>query len=303
MPLQPRVTDVERLSFCSDVAAIGAFRCPAGHPLFRDSGPASGYLMVFPRTSTVIVHKGGPVTAAAPSAMFYNAGDVYSRKKIDAIDASDWYMVAPDVVRDVVERHDVAATDRPRALFSFVTGPVRAPIYLEQRELYTRVDSGDPPDALAVEERVITLLDAVVRDACQLYRRRAGERKSRVAGPVESTKAAVAANLGSNVSLRALAATAGCSPYQLCRAFRKTTGYTISGYRHALRIRSALDALCHTRTDITAIALDVGYSSHSHFTMVFRREFGITPSALRQDRTFARCLTGAVPPRRLRTSP
>jgi AraC-like DNA-binding protein len=34
--------------------------------------------------------------------------------------------------------------------------------------------------------------------------------------------------------------------------------------------------------DITGLALDLGFSSHSHFTDVFRREFGSTPSEIRK---------------------
>lgn len=290
MPLSPRVTDVERLSFCGDIAAIGAFRCPAEHRLFYDSGPASGYLMVFPRTSTLIVHDGGPVTAAAPSAMFYNAGQVYRRKKIDPIDASDWYMLAPDIVREIVTRHDVSAADRPERIFSFFTGPVSPRIYLAQRQLYTLLNSGEPVDALAVEERAINILEAVVRDACRVHGRQRMQRRSRVDRGVESAKAIIAANLASGVSLRVLASSVGCSPFQLCRTFHESTGYTISGYRHALRLRTAIEALRETRADLTEIALDHGYSSHSHFTMVFRRHFGMTPSALRQDRNFSAAL-------------
>jgi len=34
--------------------------------------------------------------------------------------------------------------------------------------------------------------------------------------------------------------------------------------------------------DITTIALDAGFASHSHFTLHFRTLFGVTPVALRR---------------------
>ncbi|MBA3270667.1 MAG: helix-turn-helix domain-containing protein [Acidobacteria bacterium] len=40
--------------------------------------------------------------------------------------------------------------------------------------------------------------------------------------------------------------------------------------------------------DLLATALDLGYSSHSHFTETFRRSFGITPSAVRGNLTATR---------------
>jgi len=33
--------------------------------------------------------------------------------------------------------------------------------------------------------------------------------------------------------------------------------------------------------DLTMLALDTGFSSHSHFTAAFRRAFGCTPSQFR----------------------
>jgi AraC family transcriptional regulator len=285
MSLQPHLTDVERLSFCGDVVAIGGFRCPADHPLFVDSGPTSGYLMVFPRTCTVIVPDGGhAVTAGPPSVLFYNRGQAYRRKKIDAVDASDWYMIAPDVVRDVVTRHDVAVSDRDDRLFSFFIGPVSAGAYLAQRRLYTALTRGKPTDSLRVEESVINVLDVVVREACGVYGRRPERRRSRIDGMIEPVKALIAASPSASISLRTLASSAGCSPFQLCRSFHAATGYTMTEYRHALRVRGALDALRETRSDLTAIALNLGYSSHSHFTMAFRRHFGITPSEFRLGR-------------------
>ena len=52
------VTPVESLLFASDIAAVGSFRCPASHPLFRDSGPIGNPLFVFPRTVVEIRHDG-----------------------------------------------------------------------------------------------------------------------------------------------------------------------------------------------------------------------------------------------------
>jgi AraC-like DNA-binding protein len=41
----------------------------------------------------------------------------------------------------------------------------------------------------------------------------------------------------------------------------------------------ALEPLADGAGDLTRIALDLGFSSHSHFTAAFRRHFGLTPSA------------------------
>jgi AraC-like DNA-binding protein len=47
-----------------------------------------------------------------------------------------------------------------------------------------------------------------------------------------------------------------------------------------LRLHASLEMLRDPR-DISSIALDLGFTDHSHFTAAFRRRFGVTPSAYR----------------------
>lgn len=281
VPLNPRVTEVERLLFCSDIVAIGALRCPATHRLFVDSAPISGHLLVFPRTSTTIVYEGaGAVTAGPPTILFYNRGQAYTRRKIDAIDSSDWYMIAPDVAREIMSRYDVSAADRDERIFDFSIAPATERAYMTQRRLLSALTGGAALDALEVEETVLGIVDGAVREASRL--RRLDHRPPESVHRVEEVKASMAVDPSANQSLRVLAARAGCSPFQLCRLFRKTTGSTITAYRHALRLRLALDPLRDSHVDVTQIAFDLGYSSHSHFTRFFRRHFGITPTEFRR---------------------
>lgn len=58
-------------------------------------------------------------------------------------------------------------------------------------------------------------------------------------------------------------------------------GTTIHDYLRRQRLRAALEPLAETSTDLARLALDLGFSSHSHFTGAFRREFGRTPSPAR----------------------
>jgi AraC-like DNA-binding protein len=54
-----------------------------------------------------------------------------------------------------------------------------------------------------------------------------------------------------------------------------------------VRLRTSLERIAEPGADLTSIALDLGFSSHSHFTDVFRREFGSTPSEVRENTTVA----------------
>jgi AraC-like DNA-binding protein len=45
----------------------------------------------------------------------------------------------------------------------------------------------------------------------------------------------------------------------------------------ALRLARALDLLS-SYEDLTTLSMDLGFSSHSHFTAAFRRAYGRTPA-------------------------
>jgi AraC-like DNA-binding protein len=62
-------------------------------------------------------------------------------------------------------------------------------------------------------------------------------------------------------------------------------------HRHltVLRLRAALPLLRERPRDLAGLALELGFSSHSHFTGAFRRDYGLTPSQLlRQDSSVSR---------------
>lgn len=91
----------------------------------------------------------------------------------------------------------------------------------------------------------------------------------------------IADGLDSRLTLEDLAALAGMTTNHLLIAFRQAFGRTPLQYIIRERLRQAQRALLHTRKDITTIALEAGFSSHSHLTACFRKQVGVTPSAFR----------------------
>ena len=63
--------------------------------------------------------------------------------------------------------------------------------------------------------------------------------------------------------------------------FRACTGRTIHGYRHCLRLHAALQRLDDAGADLTDLALETGFCSHSHLSAAFQRAFGAPPSRWR----------------------
>ena len=82
------------------------------------------------------------------------------------------------------------------------------------------------------------------------------------------------------LSLNDIARDVGITPTYLTQEFARNEGVPLYRYQLRLRLNRALLELPHC-DDITGLALDLGFSSHSHFTAAFRRAFGLTPSAYR----------------------
>jgi len=83
------------------------------------------------------------------------------------------------------------------------------------------------------------------------------------------------------ISLSDVAAAAGVTPVYLTQLFKRSLGLNLYQYVTALRLNESLFALLDA-PDLTTLALDLGFSSHSHFTSVFRARFGTTPSCIRR---------------------
>jgi len=81
--------------------------------------------------------------------------------------------------------------------------------------------------------------------------------------------------------LVAIGAELGVSPYHVAHVFREQTGLSVHRYLLRLRLALALDLLAGGAMNLSALALDLGFSSHSHFSSVFRRNTGLSPTGVR----------------------
>jgi AraC family transcriptional regulator len=97
---------------------------------------------------------------------------------------------------------------------------------------------------------------------------------------IRRTKEYLEANLSSPLRLRDVAREVGASPAYLTDVFRRIEGVPLHAYLTQLRLAEALVELPHA-DDLTALAFNLGFSSHSHFASAFRRAFGCTPSRFR----------------------
>jgi AraC family transcriptional regulator len=94
---------------------------------------------------------------------------------------------------------------------------------------------------------------------------------------VEKVTVLLRARLASPPSLEEIGQAAGCSPFYLSRTFSATTGRTIPQYVRQLRMERAAELLRSGRFNVTEAALEVGYSSLSHFSQAFHDTYGCCP--------------------------
>lgn len=156
---------------------------------------------------------------------------------------------------------------------------------LLRQQLWPNGKAGLNADPLEMEERCLWLLNEVLASARKGGEKRPRTRPSSARQRVERVKEALALETREKWSLGELARVANMSAFHLSHAFRAHTGTSVYQYALKMRLGHALDRLMAGEEDITALALDTGFASHSHFTSRFRTHFGFTPSSARQFRS------------------
>ncbi len=84
-------------------------------------------------------------------------------------------------------------------------------------------------------------------------------------------------NIAEPPSLDEIARRVGCSSFHLSRIFTQQLGYTMTQCLRQLRMERAAELLLEGQLKITSVALEVGYSSPSHFSTAFHETFGCCP--------------------------
>lgn len=109
--------------------------------------------------------------------------------------------------------------------------------------------------------------------------------KERQGGKGDLVKAAQAymeAHSAEKFSLSEMSGALFVNGSYLLRTFRRQTGMTLLHYHQMIRCQKAGELLTHTDRSISEVGEAVGFVSSSHFSHVFRRVTGCTPSEYRQ---------------------
>jgi len=228
---------------------------------------------VFPGTAVFIAHESGEPTLADPTvAVVYRSQERYRRRLADpAGDHCVW--VIPSVRLAPV----VAGLEAGAAAPRFVRTGRGA--YAIQALIASALARGRPVDPLVVEEEMQAVVTATL---AQPVEARTPPVAASCDEAVERARAILAGRYAEPLSLGGIAREVHVSPFHLARRFRVRTGHSLHEYRARIRLRQAVHLICAGGDDLSRVAADVGYSSHSHFSDSFRRYFGVPPSQLRR---------------------
>jgi AraC-like DNA-binding protein len=237
---------------------------------------ASTTHLVFPYRGTYVRHVGQDnAVADANQMMLFNQGESYRiSHPISGGDASLSLALEAGLLQELVPKRYV----RPGADPAFRLQRLR--IDPRAQALVSLLRHGltrSIAEPLQAETLVLTLV-----------RRALGERTSRPPGStygrrrlVDRAKLAISANPARRWKLAEIAAEVGVSPVYLTQSFQQVEGLPLYRYQLRCRLARALDLL-HEYHDLSALALDLGFSTHSHFTAAFRQLYGRTPAELQR---------------------
>lgn len=231
--------------------------------------------LVFPYRGLYLRHVGSDQSVAdANHVLFFNTAQGYQvSHPVDGGDSSLVLAVSPELLRELapaglLEQHDDPAF---RVQSLRIDPRAQALVALLRHALgHGRIES------LEAEGLALTLI-------CRSLGPRTTHATTATAGRrrlVDRVKVLLASDLDRQWKLADIAAEIGGSPVYLTQAFAQVEGMPLHRYHLRLRLARALDRLPSCE-DVSALAMDLGFSSHSHFASSFRQVYGRTPSEFR----------------------
>lgn len=241
------------------------------------TGFSSSFQVALPYRGLFVWHVGRDEVVGDPNQVLYvTGGESYSMSQ-PLGGAYAELIVTPEqaVLSELTWRAGTTLTAHP--LFRRRTRRITPQVQAYRTWLLHWAAKARQVDRMAGDEAVLTLLRSALSDDTPGLAP-SGPSTARL---IRRTKAFLEAELANPIRLADIGRAVGASPAYLTHVFRRVEGASLHRYLTQLRLSRALVELPHAN-DLTTLALDVGFSSHSHFTAAFRQAFGSTPSAYRQ---------------------
>jgi AraC family transcriptional regulator len=232
--------------------------------------------LVFPYRGVYVRHVGGDQAVAdANHVLFFNAEEGYRvSHPVEGGDASLSLNLSEPLLRELAPASLLNKSGRLgfRRQHLRIDPRAQALVALLRHSL-----ENDAIEPLEAEALLLTLI-------C----RSLGPRSSHAPGSTHArrrladrVKVLLASDMSRRWTLADIAAEIGGSPVYLTQVFQQVEGMPLYRYHLQLRLARALD-LIEDYDDLSALATDLGFSSHSHFAATFRQVYGRSPTAFKQ---------------------
>lgn len=195
-----------------------------------------------------------------------NTHDVWRTSHVEiGVDTGIYLLLTPARAEALLRSTSDRGADAP---FTAHIRPIDGPTWMRWYQLVVELEKG-VLGAAAAQDHIEHQLEALVAPAPLLA----------PAGLVQEVLFLLQTRRAR--TLEDLSAALQMSPFHLCRVFRRATGQTIHHYMDQLRLRHAAAALSQRGVDLATLSVELGFTSHSHFSYRFRQAFGVTPRAWR----------------------
>ena len=250
--------------------------CPGGDAHRGEEEISSRTHLVFPYRGTYVRHVGADAAVAdASQVLLFNAREAYRISHPHAgSDASLVLQIDETMLRELAPPTLLHAGEALRFRMQRLRIDPRAQVLVAMLRHALREGTAEPLEGESL--------------ALVLASRALGPRTAHVAGAtpakqrlVERTKVVLAGEIARRWTLAEIAREVGVSPVYLTQSFRQVEGVPLYRYQLRLRLARALDLLA-SYDDLSALAQDLGFSSHSHFAAAFQQAYRRTPSEFRR---------------------
>jgi AraC family transcriptional regulator len=289
LPLQGSYCVIDHLRsrtlFSSPLLAVHDLDCTAPRGDCSAEESSSRHSVVFPRSGVFVkrTSKQDQLVAESSRVLFFNRHESYRvSHPVAGGDHCTSIQLSQTALVDFIYSIDPSIEKSPDRPFRSSAATSSASIALNLHRLRRLLLTKQPLESLLVEEICASLLaDSVAaayerRDRIRQPIRRATRQAHR--DLVDATRVVLARRCREKLTLSEIARAVFSSPFHLARIFRRETGTSLHRQQNRLRLRLALEHLLNGKPDLTVLALDLGFSSHAHFTQAFRTEFDCAPS-------------------------
>jgi len=232
--------------------------------------------MVFPYRGVYVRHLAGDqAVAEANQVLFFNAAEGYRiSHPVAGGDSSLTLLVTESLLAELAPRGVLQKNKPPTFRQQRLRIDARAQALVALLRHSLRHGVAEPLEAESL--------------ALTLVQRALGPRTAHPAAAtfgrqrlVDRAKLVLTSDLARRWTLSEIAAEVRCSPVYLTQVFQQVEGLPLYRYQLRLRLARALHLLAQY-DDLTVLSLDLGFSSHSHFSAAFRQAYGRSPSKFRQ---------------------